>query len=330
MRSRLRSWLLTPAGRPRTPWRLVLAAVLFVLASVSVSALFLLAGAPSGAAPGSGGHSLTTGLLLFVATGIAMSAAVVLAARYVDDRTLSDLGVALDGTWWSDLSVGAGLGVVLTGGAFLGGAGLGVYEFRFAPAGPSGRPLVVWIVLLVAAMVAVGVYEELLVRGYALTNLAEGFTAVLGRRGATTGAVAVTGLGFGALHAGNPNATALSVLTVTLAGVMLGLGYVLTGSIALPIGLHVTWNLTHALLGLPVSGLDIGVYVLETEPVGPAYVHGGQFGPEGGLLGVAAVLTGCILIAGYARLTGRTLEAAIATPSLRGEAATAQRADTET
>ena len=321
MRSRLRSSLWTSTGRLRVPWRLLLAAVLFVSTNLLISGLSVAAGVPPGLSPGADGEGLVIALLLFVVNGAATAAAIVLAARYLDARTIADLGVRLDETGRSDFFVGAGLGVALTDGPFLAGAAAGVYEFRVAPSGPPNRSLAVWLLLLVAAMGAVGVSEELLVRGYALTNLAEGFTAVLGRRGATVAAVAVTGLGFGALHTGNPNATALSFLTIALAGVMLGLGYVLTGSIALPVGLHVSWNLTHALLNLPVSGLDVGVYLVESEPVGPEYIHGGQFGPEGGLLGTAAALAGCSAIVGYARLTDRTLDENVAVPRFYGGAA---------
>jgi hypothetical protein len=65
---------------------------------------------------------------------------------------------------------------------------------------------------------------------------------------------------------------------------MLGFGYVLSGQLAIPIGLHLTWNFfQNAVYGLPVSGFEtFGASFLSTEQVGPDLWTGGSFGPEGG------------------------------------------------
>jgi len=196
-----------------------------------------------------------------------------------------------------------------------------VYDAAFDPAGPDGRPLLVWLALVTATMVAVGLYEELLLRGYVLTNLAEGFTAVLDPRAAVAAALTLSSVAFGLLHGRNPDADSLGLLTITLAGLLLGLGYVCTGRLALPVGLHTTWNLTHVLLGLPVSGLRLGIRLVDTEVSGAELIHGGGFGPEGGVLGLAATLVGCLAVVGYGRLTGRGFRADVAVPGLRAREA---------
>ena len=323
----LRSLLRAPSGRLRTPWRLLVAGLLLVAVNLAVAVAFVAWDVPVD--PGAtDGPRLAVGLLALTVDGVAVAGAVLLAARYLDHRRLGDLGLSVDGAWWRDLGVGAALGVALVGGAYAAGLLLGVYEASFDPAGPAGYPLSVWLALVVATMVAVGVYEELLLRGYLLTNLAEGFAAFLGRRGAVLAALAVSSAAFGLLHGRNPSATTLGLVTIALAGVLLGLGYVATGRIALPVGLHVTWNLTHVLLGVPVSGLRLGVRLVETETTGAQLVHGGAFGPEGGLLGLAATLVGCVGVVAYGRRTGRGLEPSVAVPSLRGERA-AQRGSEE-
>jgi hypothetical protein len=163
--------------------------------------------------------------------------------------------------------------------------------------------------------------EEVVVRGYLLTNVAEALRP-FGPWGAVALAVALSSVTFGALHAANPNATAVSVAGIALAGVMLGLGYVLTGEVGLPAGLHVTWNVfLGPVYGLPVSGADFGVSLLVVRTSGPALLTGGAFGPEAGLLGAGASVLGSGVIAVYARRRyGPPDLVAIVTPDLRWRA----------
>lgn len=57
----------------------------------------------------------------------------------------------------------------------------------------------------------------------------------------------------------NPNSSLASTLSITLAGIMLGLGYVLSGDLAIPTGIHISWNFAQGgLFGFSVSGLDFG------------------------------------------------------------------------
>jgi membrane protease YdiL (CAAX protease family) len=52
----------------------------------------------------------------------------------------------------------------------------------------------------------------------------------------------LTSLFFGLLHANNAKATLVSSLELTLFGMLVGLGFILTGELAVPIGIHVAWN----------------------------------------------------------------------------------------
>lgn len=308
--------LRTDQGRLRLLWRFLLFGLLFLAVDTAVSLSFYLAGLEVFDPADATGAELAGVLALFVVNGAAVVAVTLVAARFLDRRTVADLGVTFDADWWRDLAVGGALGVGLIGGAYLVGLAVGVFEARLVPTAPTGYPLVAWLALVALMMVAVGISEELIIRGYLLTNLAEGFTAVVTDRWAVAGALFVSSVGFGLLHGINPDVTTLGIATITLAGVLLGLGYVLTGSLALPIGVHVTWNLTHVLLGLPVSGLAVDVALVETRHSGPAVVHGGPFGPEGGLLGLTATLLGILAVVGYARHTGREDSTGVAVPTL--------------
>ncbi|MFQ3319740.1 MAG: membrane protease YdiL (CAAX protease family) [Natronomonas sp.] len=318
MRSRLRSVIVTTAGRLRTPWRLFLTAGLVLLVNLAVGVGAVFAGVSLDPTTATG-LDLAVALVALGVSGIAVAATTLFATRYIDHRRIGDIGVRFDEGWRFDFVVGAAIGAGLVGAVYLLGIAVGVYQPSIDPTAPSGVPLVGWLVLLVALMVVIGVYEELLVRGYILTNLAEGFTFAVGRRGAVVVAILSSSAVFGVVHGVNPNTTPFAVATITLAGILFGLAYAYTETLALPAGIHVTWNLTHVLLGLPVSGLDLGIQLVDTSVSGPVLVHGGSFGPEGGVLGTAAALLGCVVVVAYGRLTGRSFSENVAIPALRKE-----------
>jgi len=151
--------------------------------------------------------------------------------------------------------------------------------------------------------VAVGGFEELLLRGYLLANLSEGLRWVprLGSRGAIGVATGATSALFGLAHLGNPNATPVAAVTITAYGAFLAAGYLLTGRIAVPVGVHVTWNLAlSSVFGFPVSGVRTPATVIAVEATGPAAVTGGAFGPEAGLVSLAPLAVGTATLLGWA------------------------------
>jgi len=317
MHSRLHQWVFTPDGRLRAPWRLLVVGIGFLVVTVGVGVTALAAGVPIDPTRTSG-PGVAAALAFLVANGLAATLLVLAATRLVDRRVLPDVGWRLDGRTAPDLAAGLAVGIGLVATAYAVGVALGVYHPVVDPGAPPGYPFVAWLAVLAAAMVAVGVYEELLLRGYVLTNLAEGFTAFVGPRGAVAAALACSSVAFGLLHGLNPSASRLAVATITLAGVMLGLGYVGTRSLAFPVGIHVAWNLAQVLVGLPVSGLAVPVRLVRTSVTGDVLVHGGAFGPEGGLLGLGMTLAGCVVTAAYGRRRGGHI-AEIGAPALRRE-----------
>ena len=102
-------------------------------------------------------------------------------------------------------------------------------------------------------------------------------------------AVTMVSVAFGLIHAANDNATALSVTSNTLGGLMYALAFVRTGRIWMPIGLHAAWNFVQGtIFGFPVSGAtDWSEGLVRQAEVGSDLLTGGAFGPEGGLVGIA-------------------------------------------
>src|SRR3569623_1060960 len=105
-----------------------------------------------------------------------------------------------------------------------------------------------WLVLAgggVLLFLPQSLVEEMLSRGYLFSALRDGVGEI--------GALAITSLGFGLLHMGNPGATAQSVSVVVLAGIFLGAILVITRSLYAAWMAHFAWNWSMAdLLHAPV------------------------------------------------------------------------------
>jgi len=308
--------------RPRAPVRMVCLVVVGAALGVGVSLVAGLGpfGVRAWLTAWVGDTAATTLLTVagIAASGALVSAAALLTGRYVDRRRLRDFGFRLDHGWWLDWGFGLALGAGLMTLVFA--VELAAGWVRVTGIGRPRDGFFVRFVGLVVVFAAVGVYEELLLRGYILTNAAEGLVGRLGERGAVAAATGFSSLLFGVAHGSNPNATLVSTLAIVLAGGMLAAGYVLTGELAIPIGLHTTWNLFQGgVYGFPVSGLGVGASVVAVEQRGPRLFTGGDFGPEAGLVGLGAMGVGTLAIAGWVRWrTGDcSLAPSVTTPGLR-------------
>lgn len=204
------------------------------MGNVAVSAVDLLIGAP------------------------AVPLAIYFASRYVDRRWFRDRGLRIDRRWWADLVFGFALGGTLMTAIFMVQLSQGwvtVTDY-FVVGGVPGWTFPFWFVLSVLGYLVGSVVEELLHWGFLLTNFAEGFqVGPVGPRGAVAVGIALTSGFFALGHATALNATTISTLSIGLAGIFLAPGYVLTGELALPIGVHIAWNFFEGnLYGFPISG----------------------------------------------------------------------------
>lgn len=310
--------------RLRAPWRLLVGTVVFVVVVFVLSVVFTRAAITAGVEPelfemdaGLTGGTLVVFAGLIVVTTVGVLVSVWLVARYIDRRRVTDYGFRLDPRWWSDFAFGLALGAVLPTLMLVVGWAVGWYRVTgfFVSEGSFLSAFAAVVVLFVS----VGVYEELLVRGWLLTNIAEGLR-YFGERGAVAAAVFLTSALFGVLHLPNPGASLASATIITLAGVFLAFGYVLTGELSIPIGVHTTWNLFNgSVYGFGVSGISFPVSFVGTEGVGPGYVTGGEFGPEAGLLGGVAVVVGSAAILWWVRRREdeTRIHEGVTTPDLR-------------
>ena len=252
------------------------------------------------------GGSLQAQLAGVTAAMLSTVLSVWVVGRFLDRRHFAGFGFHLSRGWWLDIFFGFALGGVLMGGIFAVELAAGWATVSGTFESGWGSPFLVLTPVVVFAFV--GLWEELLYRGYLLKNLAEGLRIEpLGPRGAVVLAWGLTSVFFGIAHVGNPNISTVAVVNIVAAGLMLGLPYVLTGELAVPIGLHLGWNLfQNMIFGFPVSGIEpTGATIFSVDQAGPALVTGGEFGPEGGLVGLLAIGAGCAAVLLRARLGGR-------------------------
>ena len=286
--------------RLRAPWRLLVGTIfLFV---VTVGTVLVLG--PLAAVFGIEffvGFTDTQPLVVNAVFGAVVMAALVVVGWFLDRRRLADYGLRVDRQWLAD----CGVGLLIGAGAMTAVVAAGVAGGWIVIVGTAFSTDTLGLFgLLVAVFVVVGIYEELLVRGYLLTNLAEGFRwfEMVGNRLAVAAATLLSSGVFGGLHLLNPNATLVSTTVISAAGVMLALGYLYTGELAIPIGIHITWNIFQGLIyGLPVSGIELPVTLVATTSQQPTAVSGGAFGPEAGLLGLFGVTVAAFGILIYSR-----------------------------
>jgi len=125
------------------------------------------------------------------------------------------------------------------------------------------------------------------------------------------GALVATSVGFGLLHLGNPGANAQSVAVVIFAGVFLAAVLVATGSLYAAWMAHFAWNWSMAeLLHAAVSGVRFPYSTYRMDDVGPAWLTGGAWGPEGGVAAVAGMLAGIAVLVAWRRRASQTSSSA--------------------
>lgn len=164
---------------------------------------------------------------------------------------------------------------------------------------------------LATTLAPAALWEELAFRGYPFAVLRERFGAGI--------AVGVTSLVFGLLHVQNPDAAPLPIAMVIVAGFFLGGVLLATGSLWAAWAAHFAWNWTMAaIFHMSVSGGRFPTPDYRVIEIGPDWLTGGGWGPEGGL----GALAGMTAAMWYLWARARRRDAAGAAPSTASGATT--------
>jgi uncharacterized protein len=120
-------------------------------------------------------------------------------------------------------------------------------------------------------------------------------------------AVVIPAVYFGLAHTTNENATWLGTFNIAIFGLLFGTGYVLTGELALPIGLHFGWDFVQGFVfGVVAEGKHYGSVLVLADDSSATLWTGKPYGVEGGLLGTAAFIAGFLATFAWARSQHRT------------------------
>jgi membrane protease YdiL (CAAX protease family) len=143
--------------------------------------------------------------------------------------------------------------------------------FKIIAVNPASTLIIPFTVAFTVAII-----EEILLRGIVFRITEEKWGSAI--------ALIISGVIFGGLHLVNPHVTLVSILCITIVGVLLGAAYLYYRSLWVPIALHFAWNFTqNGIFGAITSGNEKTASLFTTQINGPAILTGGQFGPEGSI-----------------------------------------------
>jgi membrane protease YdiL (CAAX protease family) len=210
-------------------------------------------------------------------------------ARALERRSFASVGFKLHNGWLRDFAYGSVIGGATLAAAVAIATAAGATRYGVQNTNASAlffNFLVLFITFLIA-----GASEELVVRGFP-------FQAFLHNLGPSA-AVTITSVLFGLLHYQNPDVTLFSTINTILAGVWLGVAYLMTRSLWLATALHYSWNLVMVFVfGLPVSGIKMYSHLawLDSQPAFPVWLSGGSYGPEAGAAATLALVLSTLFI----------------------------------
>lgn len=207
--------------------------------------------------------------------------------KYYEKRPFSSLGFVKK-IWKSEILKGWLVGTSLIVISFLssyllGGLSLVSVDFSLMT--------LLQIVSIMPFWFLQGGTEELLTRGWLLPVIKSRTNLII--------AIAVSSSLFGILHIGNHHVTFLSVLSISLSGVLMALYMIKTDNIWGVAGLHGAWNFTQGnIFSVAVSGTNAGssLFRFQINPNSPEWISGGAFGTEGSLIASIVLTIGIVIL----------------------------------
>lgn len=157
------------------------------------------------------------------------------------------------------------------------------------------------ILIPLGLSVSYAIGEEILFRGVLFRIMEEKLGTYI--------ALFISALIFGLLHALNPNSSIIDGLSIAVqAGLLLGVAYVYSRNLWLPIMVHFSWDFTEsAIYGATVSGTTSQT-LINSKITGAKWFTGAEFGPEGSLQATLLCLVASLVMLYLAHKKGNIIK----------------------
>jgi|ERR1700693_470336 len=274
----------------RAGWRALLFMVIVVCIVVLINVIGHYVARKLGQTPAVPAQ-LTTLTPGFIAVGELITFAVILGATLImgriERRKLGHYGLPWrtpfpkyfwEGLLWGVLAISGVLFVI-----FL------FHGFRIVGIDAHGSTLALSALEWTLAFLAVGLSEEFTFRGYMQFTLTTGI-------GFWPAALLLSAL-FAAAHHSNAGESAFGLLQVAAFGIFACIALQRTGNLWWPVGFHAAWDWGQTFFyGVPDSGLKATHNFLHSEFHGPAWLTGGNTGPEASIFSLVALVIASLWI----------------------------------
>jgi membrane protease YdiL (CAAX protease family) len=199
---------------------------------------------------------------------------------WIEKRPFGDYGLPRRGAFGKSFWVGVVWGFAAISLLMLAIASAG--DFSLGTIALHGPRLLKMAAFWGAFFLAVGFFEEFLLRGYTQFTLTQAI-------GFWPSAVLLSSV-FAALHFWNPGESWIGLLAVATIGLFLCLTLRRTGNLWFAVGFHASWDWGESYLySVPDSGSMVTGHLLRSSLHGSRWLTGGSVGPEGSLLFFAVI-----------------------------------------
>ncbi|MCB9079946.1 MAG: CPBP family intramembrane metalloprotease [Anaerolineaceae bacterium] len=206
-----------------------------------------------------------------------------------EKRPLWTIGLERPAAWQKYLR-GALVGLVM----FMAAVGISAAAGYIAVEPGGSSPTGIWalggVIIVLAGWMVQGAAEEALTRGWLLPVIGARYRPWLG--------ILASALLFALLHSLNPNLSPIAMLNLALFGLFTALYALAEQSLWGVFSIHSVWNWAQGnLFGFEVSGQPApGGTLFNLMEIGPDWLTGGPFGPEGGLAVTVVLVIGCAVV----------------------------------